>query len=158
MSGSPQFACETLRCSGDALVDRVGSTSEHLADFAKDDCHLPLDSPSHQKCRSLLDEGMITELTEKMRSMLPRCGPRRKKGLVRINYFKENAYAMRYAEFREKGFFVGSGVIEAGCKSVIGERLKRSGMFWSLAGANAIIALRCCLESGRFEQFWEDTA
>lgn len=49
-------------------------------------------------------------------------------------------------------------VIEAGCKSVIGRRLKQSGMFWSLAGANAIIAPRCCFSSGRFEQFWEDTA
>ena len=131
---------------------------EHLADFTKDDCRLPLDSPSHLECRSLLDEGRISDLTEKMRSMLPRSGPRRKTGSTQINYFQGNAYAMRYSEFRAMGLFVGSGVIEAGCKSVIGERLKRSGMFWSLPGANAILALRCCLASGRFEQFWEDTA
>jgi len=56
------------------------------------------------------------------------------------------------------GLFIGSGVIEAGCKTVIGRRLKQSGMFWSERGANAIIALRCCFESGRFEQFWEDSA
>jgi hypothetical protein len=49
-------------------------------------------------------------------------------------------------------------LIEAGCKTLIGRRLKQSGMFWSVAGANAIIALRCCLASGRFEQFWEDSA
>lgn len=48
--------------------------------------------------------------------------------------------------------------IEAGCKTVIAKRLKGSGMFWSLPGANAIIALRCCFASGTFEQFWEDTA
>jgi len=65
---------------------------------------------------------------------------------------------MRYAQFRKQGLFVGSGVVEAGCKTLIGKRLKQSGMFWSLPGANAILAVRCCLYSGRFEQFWEDSA
>ena len=50
---------------------------------------------------------------------------------------------MRYPEFRQKGLLVGSGVIEARCKSVVGVRLKRSGMFWTVRAANAIIALRC---------------
>ena len=62
---------------------------------------------------------------------------------------------MRYPEFRAQGLFVGSGVIEAGCKTAIGARLKRSGMFWSVRGANAIIALRSCRLSGRFEHYWE---
>jgi hypothetical protein len=44
--------------------------------------------------------------------------------------------------------FVGSGVIEAGCKTVIGSRLKQSGMFWTVRGANAIVALRCCRSTG----------
>ena len=55
------------------------------------------------------------------------------------------------------GLFVGSGVVEAGCKTLVCRRLKQSGMFWSQRGANAILGLRCCLGSGRFEQFWEDT-
>ena len=131
---------------------------ERLADFAQKTCLLPLDGPLHQECRNQLDEGNIPDLTAIMRQALPRCGPRRKEGLKQIEYFRENAHAMRYKEFRERGLFVGSGVIEAGCKSVIGQRLKRSGMFWSLDGANAIIALRCCFASGRFEQFWEDVA
>jgi hypothetical protein len=54
------------------------------------------------------------------------------------------------------GLFIGSGVIEAGCKAVIGARLKRSGMFWTVRGANAIIALRCCRLNGRFEDYWEE--
>jgi hypothetical protein len=70
-------------------------------------------------------------------------------------YFATNAERMRYPEFREKGLFVGSGVVEAGCKSVIGSRLKRSGMFWTVRGANAIIALRCSRINGRFEDYWE---
>ena len=64
---------------------------------------------------------------------------------------------MRYPEFREQGFFIGSGVIEAGCKSTVGVRLKQSGMFWAIRGANAIIALRCCRFNQRFEDFWAET-
>ena len=71
-------------------------------------------------------------------------------------YFQRNANRMRYPSFRQQGLFVGSGVVEAGCRTVIGSRLKRSGMFWSVSGANNIIALRCCRHSGRFEDYWED--
>ncbi len=45
-------------------------------------------------------------------------------------------------------------VIEAGCKTVIGSRLKKSGMFWAVRGSNAILALRCCHLNGRFESYW----
>jgi hypothetical protein len=75
--------------------------------------------------------------------------------LNEAEYFTTNTDRMRYPQFREKGLFVGSGVVEAGCKSVIGSRLKRSGMFWTVRGANAIIALRCCRFNGRFEDYWE---
>jgi hypothetical protein len=70
-------------------------------------------------------------------------------------YFERNAAKMRYPDFRAQGLFIGSGVIEAGCKTVIGSRLKQSGMFWTVQGANRIIALRCCRASGKFEDFWE---
>ncbi len=131
---------------------------EHLADFVRDVCRLPLDGPLHRAWRAMLDAGHVEKLLAKMRWALPRSGPRRKEGLKQIGYFRDNARAMRYAEFRRMGLFVGSGVIEAGCRTVIGQRLKHSGMFWTVAGANAIIALRCCLASKRFEQFWEDSA
>ncbi len=72
-----------------------------------------------------------------------------------IGYFQKNKERMRYDDFRRLGLFVGSGVLEAGCRTVIGQRLKQSGMHWSIAGANSIIALRCCLLSGRWEDFWE---
>jgi hypothetical protein len=71
-----------------------------------------------------------------------------------IHYFETNKERMRYPKFRKQGLFVGSGVIEAGCKAVLG-RLKQSGMFWTVRGANAIITLRCCQLSGRFEDYWE---
>ena len=63
---------------------------------------------------------------------------------------------MRYPAFRARHLFVGSGVIEAGCKTVIGQRLKRSAMFWTLRGANSIIALRCSHLNGNFESYWEN--
>jgi hypothetical protein len=58
------------------------------------------------------------------------------------DYFERNAERMRYPKFRRQHLFVGSDVIEAGCKTVIASRLKRSGMFWTVRGANAILALR----------------
>jgi Uncharacterised protein family (UPF0236) len=73
-------------------------------------------------------------------------------------YFQTNAERMRYREFRSQGLFVGSGVIEAGCKTIAGRRLKQSGMRWTVKGANAILALRCCELSGRTEQYWERRA
>ena len=63
---------------------------------------------------------------------------------------------MRYARFRHEGLFVGSGVVEAGCKTIIGHRLKQSGMRWTVRGGNDIIALRCSQLSGRWEEFWEN--
>jgi hypothetical protein len=71
-------------------------------------------------------------------------------------YFERNAERMRYPAFRRQHLFVGSGVIEAGCKTVIGSRLKQSGMFWTVKGANSIIALRCCQLNNRMENYWED--
>jgi len=74
---------------------------------------------------------------------------------IEAEYFDGNRDRMRYPEFRAKSLFVGSGVIEAGCKTVIGSRLKQSGMFWTVRGANAIIALRCCLLNGELEDYWD---
>lgn len=70
-------------------------------------------------------------------------------------YFEKNRDRMRYADFRNRGLFVGSGVLEAGCRTVIGQRLKQSGMHWTVRGANSIMALRCSLLSNRWEDFWE---
>ena len=60
---------------------------------------------------------------------------------------------MRYPAFRAQGVCVGSGVVEAGCKTAIGVRCKRAEMHWTVAGADAIIALRCCKLSGPLRGF-----
>ena len=70
-------------------------------------------------------------------------------------YIIRNRRRMRYPKFHAQGLCTSTGVLEAGCKVAIGTRLKRTGMHWSVSGANAIIALRCAKLSGRFEDFWE---
>src|SRR5439155_16108820 len=72
-----------------------------------------------------------------------------------FDYVTRNRHRMRYPEFRDQGLCVGSRVVEAGCKTAIGVRCKRAGMHWTVAGVDAIVALRCCKLSGRFEDFWE---
>jgi hypothetical protein len=72
-----------------------------------------------------------------------------------LGYFERNVTRMQYGTFREKGYFIGSGVVEAGCKTVIGARCKQSGMFWSKPGAEKILALRCLHASRRLDEFWK---
>jgi hypothetical protein len=102
-------------------------------------------------CYKFLEEGDINSLTARLASF-PSVSDEQRKAINReIGYFTENAARMQYAKFKEAGLFVGSGVIEAACKNVVGKRLKQSGMRWSLRGANSIIALRCSVLSGFFD-------
>ena len=130
---------------------------QHLWDLAR------LLYPSNDACQkqwimrhqSKLDEGKIEKLVGYLRS-LEASSPELAETIRKAaDYFEKNAERMRYPEFRRQHMFVGSGVIEAGCKTVIANRLKQSGMFWTVRGANAIIALRCCRLSGRLEDYWE---
>ena len=73
-----------------------------------------------------------------------------------LHYFVSNVSRMQYGTFRAAGYFIGSGVVEAGCKTVIGRRCKQSGMFWSEPGAENILALRCIHSSRRLDEFWKD--
>lgn len=105
-----------------------------------------------------LDNGKVEEVIAAIKD-LPAITEEEKTAKEReIGYFEKNKERMRYGKFREKGLFVGSGVLEAGCRSVIGQRLKQSGMHWTVKGANRIIALRNCIMSNRWEDFWEHKA
>lgn len=74
---------------------------------------------------------------------------------AQIGYLERNRSKMLYLTFRTAGYFIGSGVVEAGCKVVVGQRLKQSGMLWSRKGAEHLLAVRCALLSGWFENFWK---
>jgi hypothetical protein len=105
--------------------------------------------------RRLLDKGKIEKLVASLRSLHSGNPEVADKIRTEADYFERNAERMRYPKFRNQHLFVGSGVIEAGCKTVVGSRLKQSGMFWTVRGANAILALRCCHLNNRFEDYWE---
>jgi len=107
----------------------------------------------HQK--PLLDRGKIEKLVSALRAIATTNPHLAEKIRSEADYFERNAERMRYPKFRRQHLFVGSGVIEAGCKTVVGSRLKQSGMFWTVRGANAILALRCSHLNGRFEDYWE---
>ena len=130
---------------------------EHLIDLSK-----IVYGVGHSKAKqwgaeqiAQLDEGEVEAVLSGMRRLRPTAENVKEELRKTVNYFETNIERMRYAEFRRQGLFVGSGVIEAGCKTIVGQRLKQSGMRWSLRGANAIIALRCAQLSGRWEEFWE---
>ena len=103
----------------------------------------------------LLDEGKIEELVAALRAIDSLSPELLEKIRTEADYFDNTKERMRYPKFRSQHLFIGSGVIEAGCKTIIGSRCKQSGMFWTVRGANAILALRCCHFNGRFEDYWE---
>jgi len=108
---------------------------------------------AHQK--KLLDKGKIEKLVLSLRGIASGNTEVLEKLRTEADYFERNTERMRYPKFRRQHLFVGSGVIEAGCRTVIGSRLKQSGMFWTVRGSNAIIALRCSHLNGQFEGYWE---
>ena len=108
--------------------------------------------------QNMLDEGRIEDLVAALRSIGSSNLELAEKIRKEAAYFETHTERMRYPEFRNQHLFVGSGVIEAACKTVIGSRCKQSGMFWTVRGANAILALRCCHHNGQFEDYWESRA
>ena len=98
-----------------------------------------------------LDEGRLKSLVQALHGHAGQY----KQARECIHYIWNNRRRMRYPKFHKEGFCTSTGVVEAGCKVVIGTRLKRAGMHWTVKGANAIIALRCSKLSGRLEDFWE---
>lgn len=105
-----------------------------------------------------LKDGDVENVIRAIKKLKPRNASVREAVATTLGYFETNRERMRYADFRNQELFVGSGVIEAGCKRIVGQRLKASGMRWTVYGANSIIALRCCQISGRWEEFWENRA
>jgi len=131
---------------------------QHLWDVARklyphEEAHQKSWMKTHQK--RLLDKDKIEKLVAALRAIDSGNPEVAEKLRTEADYFARNANRMRYPKFRRQHLFVGSGVVEAGCKTVIGSRLKRSGMIWTVRGANAILALRCCQLNGRFEDYWE---
>jgi len=97
----------------------------------------------------------VAEVIKQANDELPAQAQARKSAKLQLNYLQRNRSKMLYQTFRRAGYFIGSGVVEAGCKIVVAQRLKQSGMLWSLKGAEHLLAIRCALLSGWFEDFWK---
>jgi len=136
------------------IVD-IYHAKEHVADLCK---LLFKDEKERTRFRlkwwTDMEDGRIETIVAEAKLRLPRHDAERKAAKKQIAYLINNKERMRYAAFRFQGLFVGSGVVEAGCRTIIGLRLKQSGMEWSVAGANNIIALRCGIQSRLFEDYW----
>jgi hypothetical protein len=100
-----------------------------------------------------LDDGNIEAICAAARTF-PLAGQKARDLATALGYFEHNAHRMCYARFRKLGLFAGSGAVEAGCKAIVAQRCKLSGMRWTLPGAYGILTLRCLDASGRWEQTW----
>lgn len=85
---------------------------------------------------------------------LKRKHPRLTKVAQVLAYFRKNKHRMQYAEWKRAGFMIGSGVVEAACKTLVAQRLKLSGMRWGTLGAQAILTMRGWDQSERFDKAW----
>jgi hypothetical protein len=105
-----------------------------------------------------LAEGKVEEVIAaigRLAPMTPEPGKARSIPEVEADYFRTNAERMRYPAFRAQGMHVGSGIAEAGCKTVVSTRAKRSGMRWTPAGLDAILAVRTAVLNQDFDRCWQ---
>lgn len=104
----------------------------------------------------ILRNDQVEQVIKAANRRLEDLGPQPDDSLARqIAYFANHKDKMRYRTYREQGLFYGSGVVEGGCRAVIGQRLKESGMFWSLTGASNVTTLRCALMGNRWDECWD---
>lgn len=113
-------------------------------------------------CKRMKSESttpVIQEARALAQQIDPALEPQRRQNADReLGYLQDNESRTRYGEFRARGYFIGSGVVEAGCKTVVGRRLKASGMFWSQRGAEDLLSLRCLILGPHFDAAWKARA
>jgi hypothetical protein len=117
----------------------------------------PAAAKLQQTWEKLLWAGKVPQLLKNARQRARRATAEPSAAVTaELGYFEKNQLRMRYRLFRNQGLFIGSGVVEAGCKTVVGQRAKQSGMCWSEAGLLAVLHTRCALLSRRFDAFWQN--
>lgn len=111
---------------------------------------------TEEKWKDMLKNDQVGEVIAAARRRLQDLGPPTDDSLEKqIAYFENQQSRMLYKTYRDQGLFYGSGVVEAGCKAVIGQRLKESGMFWTETGATHVLTLRCALKGHRWDECWD---
>lgn len=104
--------------------------------------------------RDWLMEDGLKKIEKEAHENFPHHGERRENAQRELAYFDRNRKRMEYATFRAAGYFIGSGIVEAGCKTVIGKRAKQSGMFWSEQGVYNVLSVRAAIHGHRFDTYW----
>lgn len=132
-------ACEHLKNLADALWPRQAAKIEEALD----------------RWKTCLEEERLETILTEAQAEKPRSGPRKETVVREMNYFRKNSARMKYATLKKEGLFIGSGVVEAGCKNVVGRRTKQSGMFWRVQGAQHILDVRCSVLGGTYDAFWQ---
>jgi hypothetical protein len=141
---------------GEELIDFFHA-SEHLhAAIAAvyGDATLETQFRSAKLCETLRDDVNGVDKVVRALKHLAKSHPRKKLVTRALTYFRTNRKRMRYAELAAKAFPIGSGVVEAACKTLVTQRLKLSGMRWSTAGAQAVLTPRGWDQSERFDEAW----
>jgi hypothetical protein len=118
--------------------------------------HNPITKATKSRWKKLLLKDRVGKIMAEAQDQLPQAIEVRKRSEGQIAYLATNSTRMQYGTYRKAGYFIGSGVIEAGCKTVIGMRAKQSGMKWSEAGARNVLNLRCLVASRRLKKFFGD--
>jgi hypothetical protein len=141
---------------GEAVVDFFHAT-EHLhgalgAAYGETS---PACQAQFDKLRRLLrDDPKGVEKVIRALRYLRRCYPRRKTIRTALAYFRRHRHRMQYAQAQAQSLPIGSGVVEAACKTVVTQRMKRSGMRWRHDGGQAILTFRTLCQSERFDRAW----
>ena len=132
--------------------------AEHVTGIVDliEDHHAPAGRKRRRRWVKLLLRGRLDAFLAEARQAFP--PNRAAAGVKALAYFEKNRARMRYRYFRDHGYFIGSGVVEAACKTIVAQRLKGSGMHWSETGLGHILALRTALLSRRYDEFWRSRA
>jgi len=130
---------------------------EHLFSLCEALFSDPVDIRTHFKCwkTSFKRNGVLKVVTQAQALLGKRSVVDSDTVRSEITYFQTNAPRMQYRSYRRSGYFIGSGVVEAGCKTVIGQRAKQSGMFWTVSGAENVLNFRCLAMENALDQFWQ---
>ena len=127
--------------------------AEHVGEVVDlvEDRHSPTGAKRRKRWVKLLFRGRLDTFLKEARTALP--APDSEKAKKALKYFEKNRKRMQYGAFRERGIFIGSGVVEAACKTIVAQRFKASGMHWSQHGLSNILPLRTAILSRRYEEF-----
>lgn len=123
----------------------------HVVDLIEDH-HSPSGRKRRKRWIKLLLRGHLDRFLMEARKAFPT--GKAPEGEKALNYFEKNRNRMRYRYFTEHGYFIGSGVVEAACKTIVTQRFKGAGMHWSEQGLSHILSIRTALLSNRYDEFW----